>query len=192
MQLQKIILLMGPPGSGKGTQTKLLSERLGFAYFSTGQLSREYAKQDTELGKRIKGYIDNGIILPIDIINEIFITKLESLADAKGIILDGYPRTIDQAQLLEQIMTKYQIKQLDILFLEVDKDNLLERMNKRAAVERRADDDPAVMQKRFEEYTVKTAPVKEYYEAKGLLKRINGDQDIEKVHQDILSQLSIQ
>lgn len=181
---------MGPPGSGKGTQTKLLSEKLGFAFFSTGELSREYAKQDTELGRKIKDLIDNGIILPIEIINEIFVKKLESLADSPGIILDGYPRTIDQAQLLEEIMQKYEIKNLDILFLEVNKENLLDRMNKRAAVERRADDDPAVMQKRFEEYTVKTAPVKEYYQQKGLLKRINGDQAIEKVHADILSQLS--
>jgi len=189
MKLQNIIVLMGAPGSGKGTQTKLLAGRLGYAFFSTGELSREYAAQDTDLGRRIKGFIDNGIILPIDIINEIFIKKFESLTDSDGVILDGYPRTTEQADLLEKIVTDYKIPNLKILFLEVDKQNLLDRMSKRGALEKRADDDPEIMLKRFEEYATKTAPVKEYYEQKGVLQKINGDQSVEQVHADIISKL---
>lgn len=189
MKLQKIIVFMGAPGSGKGTQTKLLAERLGYAYFSTGELSREYAKQDTELGKRIKDLIDNGIILPIDIIRQIFIKKFESLSDAPGIILDGYPRTIDQAELLKEIMVEKNIPTLQVIFLDVDKNQLLERLSLRGPSERRADDSPDKVEKRFDEYMTKTAAVKDYYESVGLLSHVNGDQEIEAVHQEIMGKL---
>jgi len=195
MKLQNIIVFMGAPGSGKGTQTKLLAEELGYEFFSTGELAREYAKQDTELGQRIKSIIDKGIILPIDIIREIFIKKLESILDSAGVILDGYPRTTEQADLLGELMNKYEIKNIKAIFLEVDKQHLLERISKRGQVQGRADDDPAAVEKRFDEYLLKTAPVKEYYEARGILIHINGDQaadmneSIQKVHQEIISKL---
>lgn len=189
MQLQNIIVFMGAPGSGKGTQTQLLSAKLGYEYFSTGVLSREYAKQDTDFGRRVKSIIDQGIILPIEIIVEIFTKKFESLTDKQGVILDGYPRTIEQAKLLENLMQQYRIANIKVLFLEVDKTKLINRIIKRGL--NRADDDPAVIEKRFDEYLIKTAPVKEYYEQKGLLIHINGDQTIEQVHQDILKALGI-
>jgi len=189
MKLQKIIVFMGAPGSGKGTQTKLLAKRLGYAYFSTGELSREYAKQDTELGHRIKDLIDNGIILPIDIIRQIFIKKFESLTDAPGIILDGYPRTIEQAELLKDIMAEKGIPRVHAFFLDVDKTQLLHRLSLRAPAQRRADDDPDKVEKRFDEYINKTAAVKDYYESAGLLSHVNGDQGIEAVHQEIMSKL---
>ncbi len=189
MNLQNIIVFMGAPGSGKGTQTELLAKRLGYAYFSTGALSREYAAQDTELGRKIKEIIDNGIILPIDIINQIFVKKFESLKDYPGVILDGYPRTIEQAQLLESIMQKDGIQKFTPLFLEVDKQKLVDRIMARGSVLQRADDDPSIIQKRFEEYLVKTAPVKEYYESQGRLVKINGDQPVETVHQEIMQKL---
>lgn len=190
MNLQKIIVFMGAPGSGKGTQTKLLAERLGFAYFSTGELSREYAKQDTDLGRRIKNLIDNGIILPIEIIREIFVKKFESLTSAPGIILDGYPRTIEQAELLKEIMAEKGIPALQAIFLDVDKAQLLKRLSLRGAIQQRADDSPDKVEKRFDEYMNKTAAVKEYYESAGLLQHINGNQEIEAVHQEIISKIS--
>ncbi len=190
MNLQKIIVFMGAPGSGKGTQTKLLAERLGFAYFSTGELSREYAKQDTELGKRIKDLIDNGIILPIDIIRQIFIKKFESLMDSPGIILDGYPRTIDQAELLKEIMAEKGIPSLQAIFLDVDKAQLLKRLSLRGAAQQRADDSPDKVEKRFDEYMNKTAAVKEYYESAGLLTHINGEREITAVHNEIMGKVA--
>lgn len=189
MQLQNIIVFMGAPGSGKGTQTKLLSSKLGYEFFSTGELSREYAKQDTELGRKIKSLIDQGIILPIEIIREIFIKKFETILDAQGVILDAYPRTIEQVQLLEELMDKYQIKNIKVLFLNVDKDKILDRIKLRSTQEGRADDDVSVVERRFDEYITKTAPVKDYYEAKGLLVSINGDQSVEQVHEEIISKL---
>ena len=213
MQLHEIIIFMGPPGSGKGTQTKLFSYSTGYAYFSTGALSREYAKQDSDFGKRVKSIIDKGIILPIEIIREIFVKKFESLLDsADGVILDGYPRTTEQAGLLEELMSKYGIMNLKAVFLDVDKEKLIKRLSNRKTcvncqtmyksdmpeykkgvcgkcqgkLVMRADDDPSVIEKRFEEYLNKTAPVREYYENKGSLIHINGDQSIESVHKDIL------
>lgn len=182
---------MGAPGSGKGTQTELLASKLGYEYFSTGALSREYALQDNDFGRKVKAIIDAGEILPIEIIVEIFTKKFESITDKSGVILDGYPRTVEQAQLLEQLIQKYNIKDLKVLFLEVDKNKLLDRIAKRAAVANRADDDPSAVEKRFDEYINKTAPVKEYYEQKGLLAHINGDQPIEAVQQDILKALVV-
>ncbi len=182
---------MGAPGSGKGTQTQLLAAKLGYEYFSTGVLSREYAKQETDFGRRVKSIIDQGNILPIDIILEIFTKKFESLADAPGVILDGYPRTIEQAELLESLMNKYGIKNIFVLFLDVDKTKLMARLSVRKSSTDRADDDPAVVERRFDEYVNKTAPVKEYYESKGMLVHINGDQGIEDVHKEILSKLGI-
>jgi adenylate kinase len=189
MQLQKIIVFMGAPGSGKGTQTKLLASSLGYEFFSTGELSREYANQDTEFGRKVKSIIDQGLILPIDIIREIFIKKFESILESPGVILDAFPRTIEQADLLSELMKKYNIKNIRAIFLDVDKANLLRRLTLRSQVLGRADDDASVVEKRFDEYILKTAPVKEYYESKGLLSHINGDQPIEKVQQDILNAL---
>ncbi len=190
MQLQNIIVFMGAPGSGKGTQTKLLSTKLGYEFFSTGELSREYAKQDTELGRKIKSLIDQGIILPIEIIREIFVKKFETILDAKGVILDAYPRTIEQAQLLEELMDKYKIESIKVVFLNVDKEKILDRIKLRSTKEGRADDDISIVEKRFDEYITKTAPVKDYYEAKGFLIPINGDQTVEDVHNEIISKLS--
>ncbi len=187
MKLQNIIIFMGAPGSGKGTQTELLAQELNYEYFSTGALSREYAKQDTDFGRKVGSFIDNGIILPIDIIVEIFTKKFESLTDKPGVILDGFPRTIEQAQLLEAIMKQHGITNVKALFLEVDKTKLVDRIIKRGL--NRADDDPAVIEKRFDEYLAKTAPVKDYYEQKGLLIHVNGDQPIEKVHVEIMEKL---
>ena len=189
MQLQNVIVFMGAPGSGKGTQTKLLAVSLGYHYFSTGEISREYAKHDTDFGKKVKSIIDAGIILPIDIIQEIFIKKFESILGFPGVILDGYPRTTEQAQLLEELMHKFGIKKLKVIFLDVERQKLLDRLSLRGKGHGRADDEDIAVGKRFDEYIAKTAPVKDHYESQGKLIYINGDQTIEKVHQDILSKL---
>ena len=191
MKLQNVIVFMGAPGSGKGTQTKLLAAKLGYVFFSTGELSREYAKQDTEFGRKVKSIIDQGIILPIEMIQVIFSKKFEEIMDSPGVILDGYPRTIEQAQLLEKLMSQHSIQNLTAVFLEVDRASLLQRLSLRAKAEDRADDDLASVAKRFDEYILKTAPVKEYYETKGLLIEINGDQSIEAVHEEILMKLGM-
>lgn len=217
MQIEKIIVIMGPPGSGKGTQSKLLGEKLGYVYFSTGALLRDIAKEGTSLGKEISNYIDQGIIIPDEMMVEIFRKKIASLGNVSGIILDGYPRTPGQAKILEDLLPELGNPKLTALFLEVDKQKLLGRIQKRKTCSKcqaiyletnpeyqsvicskcggqlvvRADDDLAVIEKRFEEYQTKTAPVKQHYEKLGLLIHINGDQSIDRVHEDIKAALGL-
>lgn len=215
---------MGPPGSGKGTQSKLLVSKLGFVYFSMGDTLREYAKMDTDLGREIKQTIDQGIIVPDDIAKRIFVDKFASFQDSTGVVLDGYPRTIGQTEVLDGLLTQYQIQDFRVLFLDVDKQKLLQRLALRKTCPncqaiylpgvpeyeteickvcghkiaiRKDDTELTYVEKRFDEYMTKTADVKKYYEDKGLLVHINGDQleeaqeSIAGVHQEILSKLGV-
>jgi adenylate kinase len=189
MQLQNVILLMGPPGSGKGTQSKLLVEKLGYADFSMGDTLREYAKMETELGREIKKTIDQGIIVPDEISKQIFEEKFAGFLDRKGLVLDGYPRTLGQVEVLGNLIKQYNLP-FRVLFLDVDKQKLLNRLSLRSKSQGRADDtDVAAVEKRFDEYMVKTAPVKNRYESEGALVHINGDQTIEQVQQEIISKI---
>ena len=216
MTLQNIFVVLGPPGSGKGTQSKLLAKKLDYFHLSTGDLLREQAGLGTELGLKIKNLIDNGIIVTDEIIREVFVVKLESLTSS-GVILDGYPRTIGQVKILEEVMEKHNISNLKIVFLNVDKEKLLKRITGRKTCSLcqemykegvpeynsgvcskcggqlivRADDDPAIVGKRFDEYNQKTAEVKDYYEKSGQLVTINGDQSIESVQTEILEKLKL-
>ena len=183
---------MGLAGSGKGTQSKLLAELLGCAYFSMGEVLREYAKKDDELGRRTKSLIDQGIIVTEEIIKQVFTKKLEGLRE-EGLIIDGFPRTLYQAKLLEELMQEHGINDLQAIFLDVDQEKLMKRILKRAQgqSQHRADDNPEGIKKRFKEYEDKTAEAQKYLEEKGLLRRINGDQSVEQVHEDIKKELGI-
>ncbi|HTL39253.1 MAG TPA: nucleoside monophosphate kinase [Methylomirabilota bacterium] len=224
MKLQNVILLMGPPGSGKGTQSKLLVDKLGFAYFSMGDTLREFAKMDTDLGREIKNTIDQGIIVPDSITKDIIREKFSNFLDKPGVVFDGFPRTVGQDQDLREILEKYEVPHFQVFFLEVDKEKLLKRLTTRKTCPncqaiylpdspeykteickicgskisiRKDDQDQASIEKRFDEYILKTKPVKEYYESQGLLTTIAGDQadnaeqSIKMVHQEILNKLGI-
>lgn len=217
MKLEKIIVVLGPPGSGKGTQSELLGKALSFAYFSTGAMFREISKQNTEYARVIKDKIDNGIIVSDDEVRPLFLDKIKDLSDYPGIILDGYPRSLGQVKILEEVIQQFGIGDLKVFFLDVDKEKLVARITKRKTcpncqaiylpgmpeyeteicsncghnISVRPDDDPKVVETRFEQYLTKTADVRKYYEDKGLLIHINGDQPIEKVHQEIMEKLKI-
>jgi len=193
---------MGPPGSGKGTQSKLLVDQLGYAYFSMGDALREYSKQDNPLAKRIKETIDGGVILPDNDVKELFFDSIAKIADKPGIIIDGFPRTLGQLGMLDELIAKYHVKNFKVVFLEVDKQKLLGRLTTRKTCPNcqaiylpgtkeyiseicsvcghkiliRPDDDPSVVGKRFDEYITKTAPVKDHYESLGQVIHIMGDQ----------------
>jgi adenylate kinase len=192
MAIQNFIILLGPPGSGKGTQGKRLAEKLNFSYVSMGQVLRKYSELESELGKKIKNVIDKGFIIPDEWIKVIFHEAMMSLPEnTKGVVMDGFPRDLAQAPVMEDGIDKFKIINYQVVFLEVPKEVLLKRLELRMTKESRADDNPDVFIQRFKEYENKTLPLKDYYGKKDKLLLINGDQTPNEVFAEIESKLSI-
>ncbi len=190
MKLEKIIVVLGPPGSGKGTQSKLLKEKLGYGFFSMGEALRSYAMKDNELGRAIKQSIDQGLIVADHLAEQVVMETWKSYLDLPGLISEGYPRTLGQVAVLDRFLATYKITPPKVLSIQVDKQKLIDRILKRSQDEGRVDDAHMVsIEKRFEEYHNKTAKIIEYYKDQGLVIEINGDQPIEAVHQEILEKL---
>jgi adenylate kinase len=190
MKIKNILILIGPPGSGKGTQGKLLAPVLGYNYLSMGSTLRSYATANTPAAKEVKELIDAGRIIPDTMIKKIFNDAVKSLPQSEGLILDGFPRDIDQVHILDEAFAKYGTQKVKVLFIDVPKAHVIARLTKREGIESRADDDPQVIETRFEEYDRKTHPLLEYFQKQHRLVHINGDQAIEKVHAEILKALS--
>lgn len=184
------IILFGPPGVGKGTQAKILSEKFTIPHVSTGDMLREEIKNQTELGKKAKVLMDAGNLVPDDIMIGMIKNVLLSNLCANGIILDGFPRTVEQATALQKMFTELHIPLKKVLYLEVTEEHIMERLLKRAEVEHRADDTPETITKRIAIYKKNTAPVKDYYEKLGLLSAISGEGSVEEVAKRMISALA--
>ncbi len=183
------IVLLGAPGSGKGTQAVRLVEQLELPHISTGELLRSAVEAGTELGQKAKTVIDRGELVSDDIMLGL-ITQRLSRDDAKnGFILDGYPRNITQAKALDEILERQGQAMVEVLHIDVDAELLLQRIAGRAAEEGRSDDAEEVVRKRLRIYAEQTAPVVEYYTAKGVLSRVLGEGSVEEVVQRIMSVL---
>lgn len=193
MKIQNVIVILGPPGSGKGTQGKMLAAFLNYNYLSMGQYLRQFAKNVTELAQKVEQTIDKGYIIPDEWMVHIFRTAIDELPHAEGVVLDGFPRDVGQAPILEAFMREHQTKTLKVLFLQVDKQDLIKRIAQRKtdSTEIRADDDPAIINTRFEQYEEKTYPLKQYFEDKKVLIPINGNQSIEATHDEIMNKLGL-
>ena len=178
----KNILILGKPGSGKGTQGKLLAEELGYDLVDAGHILRTEQKKNTPLGKEIGLIIDDGNLLPDDMINEIISNHIGNKHNC-GFIFDGYPRTNNQADKLAELMdVDY------VFFLEVDEDILVERILKRGESSGREDDQHEdIILQRLENYHNLTKPVKDYY--KDQLTVIDGNKPISEIHEDIINSL---
>ncbi|WP_332060964.1 adenylate kinase [Bartonella sp. CB74] len=174
------IILLGPPGAGKGTQAKMLAEEYNIPQLSTGDMLREAIVRETEIGKKAKTIVDSGILVPDSIVNQIVSDRIEESDCASGFVLDGYPRTVAQAEALQQILQSKNMQLDAVIELTVDEDALIERMKKRAqetvAVggKVRSDDTPVIFAKRLVEYREKTAPLSKFYLERGLLKVVDG------------------
>lgn len=176
------ILIFGAPGSGKGTQSDLIKERYNLAHISTGDVLREEMKNETELGKIAKGYIEKGQLLPDDLICDMLDKVLDRLPkDTKGIIFDGFPRTIPQAEALEGILQKHGWDVSILLDLQVAEDELVKRLIERGKNSGRADDNEETIKSRLKVYHTQTAPLAEHYKKKGKHVAIKGLGTIEDI-----------
>ncbi len=184
------LLLIGPPGAGKGTQAALLSKHLGIPAISTGDIFRYNVKNQTALGVEAKGFMDRGEYVPDSLTNALVRDRLSHDDALGGFLLDGYPRTIDQVNELDGILSDAG-KRLDaVVQLTADNDELVRRLAHRAQVEGRADDTPEVIRRRLEVYDSQTAPLIDVYAARGLVAMIDGLGEISDVTARIVEALA--
>ena len=183
--MQTNIVLFGAPGSGKGTQAKLIAEKFGFDHVSTGDLFRYEISHKTPLGLKAQEIINRGDLCPDDITLGMLNNHIQKHAGSKGFIFDGVPRTIKQAEMLDD---KNLFKDLNIsmvLYLYVEMEEVEKRILKRAQLENRADDTPETVKARVANFFDQTMPLVDYYKNQGKLIQLNGMQDIEHVFADI-------
>lgn len=167
------VILLGPPGCGKGTQGEILAERTGVVRVSTGDLLREAAGKGTALGKRAKAYMDQGLLVPDDVIVGLLREVLVSPKASKGVLMDGFPRTVAQAEAVDSLLAERKQRVDQVLFFNVADRELLKRITGRAAVEGRSDDNPESFRRRLVAYREQTQPLVDFYRKRGILAEID-------------------
>lgn len=184
------IVIFGAPGSGKGTQSAMIVEKFGVNHISTGDVLRNEIKNGTELGKVAKGYIDQGQLLPDALIIDILASVLDGLKDSKGVIFDGFPRTIPQAEALKRMLAERGQQVSAMLDLDVPEKELIDRLVKRGQDAGRADDNLETIKKRLLVYNEQTSPLKDYYKSEGLYNHINGVGALDDIFNEIAAVIS--
>jgi len=183
-----IIILLGPPGSGKGTQANFIQSKLSIPHLSTGDILRQSVKNETDLGNKVKNIMAKGELVSDDLVLDVIKERVSQSDCNLGFILDGYPRNITQAESLNKVLKDIDRNIDRILFLDVDFEVLESRIESRSKEnneEKRADDTSEVLIKRLEEYKIQTAPLGEYYSNNKKFKKINGMKSISEVSLDI-------
>jgi len=208
------VLFMGPPGAGKGTQAEVIVNEFGIPHISTGDAFRLAMKQGTPVGMKAKEYIDKGLLVPDDVTVGIVRERLQQSDCEKGFLLDGFPRTLSQAEALEDLLSELGRKLEHVINLKVDRDKLMARLTGRRICKscgstyhvifnppaqegvcdkcggelyQRSDDNEESVGTRLDEYINKTAPLLKFYEDKGLLRQVDGEQEIDSVSNEIVS-----
>jgi adenylate kinase len=179
------ILLLGAPGAGKGTQGTVLAERLGLPKITTGDLLRAAVKAGTPLGRDAKKYMDQGKLVPDAVILELIKDELAKPEAANGAILDGFPRTAPQAELVDRTLAERGQRLNHVLLLDVSDDELVRRMHKRAGLEGRSDDTPEAIRTRLQVYQRDTAPLIAHYAQRGNVHRVPATGSIEEIATEI-------
>jgi adenylate kinase len=217
MQMPIYIVLLGPPGAGKGTQAKVISDELDLTHISSGDIFRENLKQDTELGKEAKGYIDRGALVPDDLTIAMIKERLGRADCESGALLDGFPRTVAQAKATDEIVEEFGGQIDAVPYISVPRGELIERLTGRwtcrahghvyhekynppevpgkcdidgSELYQREDDKPETVKHRITVYMEQTLPLIEYYREKGVLLEVDGNQPIEGVTSDMLVAIS--
>lgn len=176
----EVLLFMGPPGAGKGTQASMVAEARGLKKLSTGEMLREHVRGGTELGVRAKALMDEGVLVPDDLIIAMVRAELEGMQPVR-VLLDGFPRTTAQAEALDELLAELGAPITAAVELKVDADELVARLLKRAEQEGRSDDNEDTIRTRMRVYTEQTAPLLGYYEEKGKLEQVDGVGSLEDV-----------
>ena len=175
------ILLIGPPGAGKGTQAALLATRYSIPAISTGDIFRQNVADETPLGVEAKGYMDRGEYVPDALTNALVKDRLSQADALNGFLLDGYPRTLDQVEKLDEVLTEHGTKLDVVVQLTADSDELVARLANRAIEQGRTDDTPEVIRKRQEVYVNQTAPLIDVYASRSLVAMVDGLGQIDAV-----------
>ncbi len=182
----KNIVIFGAPGSGKGTQSEKMIEKYGLGHISTGDVLRDQIKRGTELGKTAKGYIDNGQLIPDDLMVSILADVYDGFGkDHEGVIFDGFPRTIPQAQALKDMLAERGHKVAAMIELDVPEEELMKRLIKRGQESGRSDDNEETIKKRLTVYHNQTSPLIDWYEKEGIHHHINGLGELDRIFGDI-------
>ena len=209
------LVLLGMPGTGKGTQAKILKEKYGIPHISTGALFREAITSETSLGLKVKNFLNEGKLVPDDLVNEVVLERLSRMDCDKGFILDGYPRTLEQAKFLDNALNSRK-RAVKVLFLELDESEVLKRLGSRRLCEKcgreynllyippqtpnicnacggklvqREDDTEETIRKRLEVYWKQTSPLTEYYKRKEKLFKVNGKGSISDVSKRLFNSI---
>ncbi len=179
------LLIVGPPGAGKGTQAARIAEHFAIPTISTGDIFRANIKNETELGKRVKEIVDAGDYVPDSLTNELVSDRLSEADATTGFLLDGYPRTPDQVRFLDELLASHGHKLDAVLRLKADQDEIVRRLTKRALEQGRADDSEEAIRHRQQVYRRETAPVLELFRDKGLLIEVDGLGTVDEVTERI-------
>ena len=212
------IILLGPPGSGKGTQAKLLSKKYSIPHIAMGDILREEVAKKTPLGKKVNVYMSKGELVPDEIVIEVLKKRLQEADCVDGFILDGFPRTLNQAKALDNMLNELNLKIDAVIYIEVPDEEIMKRLSLRRTCKVcgriynlhynppkqdgkcdvcggeliiRDDDKPEVIKNRLKVYNDQTKPLVDYYKSHKLLIRINGVDSIDKVFQQIVKELSL-
>ncbi len=185
--MSQFVVLLGPPGSGKGTQAVKLAESLGIAHVSTGDLFRAMKNEDTDLARKVQAIMASGALVPDDVTLEIVKERLAKPDCAKGALMDGFPRTIPQAEAFAQMVEKdYKGKVVIAPLLEVSETEVVKRIQGRAAKEGRKDDTEEVARERFRVYLEQTEPLIDFYRKSGVLVAFDGERPVDVITADLL------
>ena len=211
------IIMLGAPGAGKGTQAKMIADKYGIPHISTGDIFRANIKNGTELGKKAKGYMDQGLLVPDELVVDLVADRIVQDDCKNGFVLDGFPRTIPQAEALDEALKKLGTSIDYALNIEVPDDNIVTRMSGRRACPKcgatyhivyaapktenicdkcgteliiRSDDKPETVKDRLNVYHQQTEPLIAYYKAAGVLREVDGTQELPKVFEDVVAILS--